>query len=95
MRRNVHHRGCNDGVAILFLFTTALHSGLLAALITFAPQPLYPFYTTTVAAWGFTPLTDQQLAGVLMWIPVGFLYLAAVLWRLGRYLLRFEVAETG
>lgn len=69
-------------IALLFLFTTALHSGLLAAIITFAQRPLYPIYAPYVQAWGLTVLTDQQLAGVIMWVPVGFVYLAALLRRL-------------
>lgn len=76
----------NWGASILFLFTTALHSGLLAALITFAPQPLYPIYAQSAQTWGIDLLTDQQLAGVIMWVPVGFVYLGAVLWRIGRQL---------
>lgn len=80
------HRAFHVGAAILFLFTTALHSGLLAALLTFAPRPLYPIYAQTVGNWGLRPLADQQLAGVIMWVPVGFVYLAAVLWRIGRQL---------
>lgn len=84
------HRAFHVGAAILFLFTTALHSGLLAALLTFAPRPLYPIYAQTVGSWGLTPLSDQQLAGVIMWVPVGFVYLAAILWRIGRQLTQVD-----
>ena len=78
------------GAALLFLFTTALHSGLLAAIITFARRPLYPIYAPYGFAWGLTPLSDQQLAGVIMWVPVGFVYLAALLWRLWQQLQQAE-----
>ena len=70
------------GAAVLFVFTTMLHSGLLGALITFAPQQLYPHYSTT-SAWGLTFLQDQQLAGIIMWFPVGVIYLAVVLTLVG------------
>ena len=45
--------------------------------MTFATVPLYPFYGTTVGAWGLTPLQDQQLAGIFMWLPTGVIYLIA------------------
>jgi len=68
------------GARLLVLFLTALHTGALGALITFALRPLIPAYLTTTAPWGFTPLEDQQLAGLVMWIPGGVAYVAAALW---------------
>ena len=55
------------GAAIGYVFVTAAHSGALGALITFAPNVLYPVYATK----GFDALDDQQLAGLIMWIPAG------------------------
>ncbi len=66
-----HGRGLDRGLGVLYLFTTAMQGGILGALMTFSPVPWYPAYETTVAAWGLTPLEDQQLAGLLMWIPAG------------------------
>src|ERR1041384_7376031 len=65
------------GAAVLYLFTTALHSGLLGALITFAPSIWYPAYAGTTQGWGLTPLEDQQLGGLIMWIPAGLVYVVA------------------
>ncbi len=79
-----------EGAAILLLFTTALHSGILGALITFAPDPWIPTYALTTAAWGLTPLADQQLAGVIMWVPAGMVYLGATLALIGLRLARLE-----
>jgi len=67
---------------LLVLFLTALHTGALGALLTFADRPLIAAYLTTTAPWGFTPLEDQELAGLIMWIPGGVAYLAAGLWLL-------------
>ena len=72
-------RRLSYGAGILFVFTTALHSSVLGALITFAQTILYPAYVSTVPAWGLTPLEDQQLAGLIMWIPPGVLYLLIAL----------------
>jgi cytochrome c oxidase assembly factor CtaG len=48
-------------------------------LLTFATAPWYPSYGTRTAPWGLTPLEDQQLAGVIMWVPAGVVYLGAAL----------------
>jgi cytochrome c oxidase assembly factor CtaG len=71
------HKLTGYGMAVLYMFTTALHSGLLGALITFARHVWYPEYAHTTASWGLTPLEDQQLGGLIMWIPAGFVYIFA------------------
>jgi putative membrane protein len=67
----------SEGVAILLVFTMAMQSIFLSALLTFAKTPWYPAYTDTTAAWHLDPLADQQLAGVIMWVPAGMVYVAA------------------
>jgi len=67
------------GLAVLSLFTTAVHTGVLGALISFSRHPWYSAYATRAAAWGMTPLADQQLAGLIMWIPASAAYLIAAL----------------
>jgi putative membrane protein len=67
----------NYGLAVLYMFATALHSGLLGALLTFARTLWYPAYSNTTQSWGLTPLEDQQLGGLIMWIPAGVVYLIA------------------
>ncbi|MDO9434288.1 cytochrome c oxidase assembly protein [Hydrogenophaga sp.] len=61
------------------LVTTVL-MGLLGALITFAARPLYPPHFASTLSWGFSPLEDQQLAGIIMWAPGSIAYLAAAMW---------------
>lgn len=68
------------GPALLALVTTVGQMGLLGALIVFAPVPLYAAHLASTAAWGLTPLADQQLAGLLMWVPAALPYLGAGLW---------------
>jgi cytochrome c oxidase assembly factor CtaG len=67
------------GVAVLYMFTTALHSGFLGALITFATTSWYPAYQDTTAAWGLTPLEDQHLGGLIMWAPAYSIYIVFAL----------------
>jgi cytochrome c oxidase assembly factor CtaG len=63
------------GAAVLYVFSTMLHSGLLGALFTFAPSPIYPAYERSATGWNVSPLEDQQLAGLIMWIPFGIVFL--------------------
>ena len=65
------------GAAVLYVFTTAIHTSILGALLTFSRTIWYPAYNTTVAAWGLTPLEDQQIGGLVMWIPASLVYIAA------------------
>jgi cytochrome c oxidase assembly factor CtaG len=65
------------GAAVLYLFTTSIHSGTLGALLTVAGTVWYPSYIGLTSSWGLTPLEDQQLGGLIMWIPAGVVYLIA------------------
>src|SRR5436190_5269718 len=60
-------RALGFGLAVLYMFTTAMHSGLLGALLTFAKAVWYPAYSDRTAAWGLTPSEDQQIGGLIMW----------------------------
>jgi putative membrane protein len=69
----------SGGLGVLLVFAMAMQSVFLSVLLTFARTPWYSGYATTTASWGLDPLTDQQVAGVIMWIPAGGIYLAAAL----------------
>jgi cytochrome c oxidase assembly factor CtaG len=71
------NRAVGFGAAVLYLFTTALHNQILGALLTFAKGVWYPAYLDTTQSWGLTPLEDQQLGGLVMWIPAGVVYIIA------------------
>ena len=78
------------GAALIYLFTTAAHTSVLGALLTFSNELWYPVYQTTTGAWGLTPLEDQQLGGLIMWVPAGTLYVMAGLAFLGAWLREAE-----
>jgi putative membrane protein len=65
--------------AVVYLFTTSVHTSLLGALLAFSSTLWYPLYGSSTASWGLTPLEDQQLAGLIMWVPAGLAYLIATL----------------
>ena len=79
------------GAAVFYLFATASQTGALGALLTFAPHLWYPAYATTAGPWGLTPLEDQQLGGLIMWIPGSIPYLIGGLYMFARWL---RAAET-
>jgi putative membrane protein len=66
------------GSAMLSLFSTMMHTGALGALFTFSESVWYPAYGDSAwHAFGLTPLEDQQLGGLIMWIPGGLVYVVA------------------
>ncbi|HEY8562456.1 MAG TPA: cytochrome c oxidase assembly protein [Pyrinomonadaceae bacterium] len=67
----------NYGAGVLYLFTTSVHSGLLGVFLTLTGKVWYPAYEKSTAAWGLTPLEDQQIGGLIMWIPAGLVYIFA------------------
>jgi putative membrane protein len=69
----------SNGLGVLLVFAMAMQSVFLSVLLTFARTPWYSGYAATTAPWGLDPLTDQQLAGVIMWIPAGGIYLVVAL----------------
>lgn len=66
-----------QGGAMVYLFTTMVHTGALGALLTLSPVIWYPSYQASASALGIDPLEDQQLGGLVMWVPAGLAYVAA------------------
>lgn len=74
------------GLAVLGVFTLALQGVFLSALLTFARTPWYDAYVDAAPAWGVDPLQDQQLAGVVMWVPAGLVHVAIGIVLVARWL---------
>jgi putative membrane protein len=68
------------GAAVLSLFATMVYTGGFGALLTLGRGVWYPAYGEAAPLWGLTPLEDQQLAGLIMWVPGGLSYLLATAW---------------
>jgi putative membrane protein len=68
-----------EGQSVVYLFAVTLLTGALGALLAFAPDLWYPRYAATTGTWGLSPLEDQQLGGIIMWVPGGATYLVAAL----------------
>jgi putative membrane protein len=63
--------------ALLLVTAGYVQMALLGAVLTFAPLPLYEIHQTAPLLWGLDPLADQQLAGLIMWVPAGLPYAVA------------------
>jgi len=67
------------GGRLIFVATAAVLSGLPGALMVLTDRPFYGIHAESAALWGLTALQDQQLAGLIMWVPAGFAYVAAIM----------------
>ena len=88
---------------VAYLFTACVGCSLLGMLITFAPVGVYQTYGgpdyfgiahQIRTDWGFDPATDQQTAGLLMWVPGCFIYLTGALYLLMGWLGKEEFTPT-
>jgi putative membrane protein len=72
-------RRADRGAAAMHLFVTMVHTSLLGVLLTLSPRVLYARQTVDAVLWGLTPLADQQLAGLVMWVLAGTIYAGAAM----------------
>lgn len=80
------------GGQILYLFLSGMPSVLLGAGLTFSP-PLYQPYIAAPRLLGISAATDQQLGGLIMWVPVSILYIAIMSALFIRWMQRQEIAQ--
>lgn len=65
-----------EGIGAGWVFLAYLAMGLLGAILTLAPNALYSTHAMGPLLWGFEPLADQQLGGLIMWMPAGLIFAA-------------------
>jgi putative membrane protein len=61
------------GAQLLYLFVFGIPMTVVAAFVTRAEHVLYPFYAAAPRIFDITPLTDQRLGGVIMWVPAAII----------------------
>ncbi len=67
-------RGLSYGARALFVMTAAVATDLPGVIMVFAPQAICSMPHENSLRWGLTPLEDQQLAGLLMWVPANLAF---------------------
>lgn len=91
-------------IAVMYLFSACVTCSVLGIMLTFSPVTVCSIYTmppsdplgmlhTIRAVWGFTPERDQQIGGLLMWVPMCLIYLAAIFAQITRWFAE-SVTET-
>jgi putative membrane protein len=93
-RELLQHRSAHIVEALTVGALTSMQMGLLGAVLTFASHPLFLWHLSTTATWGLSPLRDQQLGGVFMWVPGIALFLFASLRSLTRLFHSIEEARS-
>ena len=73
------HKRMSRGARAAYAISVVPVNALTGIAISFASEPLYPYYTTVPRVGKMTVLQDQMLGGVLMWIPGSMMYLVAAL----------------
>jgi putative membrane protein len=82
MWRRIRDPHVGAGAGVVAMVAVMMQMGFLGALLTFATRPLYPVYAERAPQMGLDVMADQQLAGVLMWVPSCIPYLAGAMWLL-------------
>jgi putative membrane protein len=85
----------SPAAGIVYLFTACTACSILGIILTFAPVSICPVYQhptdrlgmlgTIRGNWGLTSDKDQQIGGLLMWVPMCLIYLTAILAQLARW----------
>lgn len=63
---------------MLYLFLITIPMSIISIYITYADQMLYPAYASAPRLWGLSPMQDQLLGGLIMWIPGGLFFFAVI-----------------
>lgn len=80
------HGRLTYGAGVIYCFTTAVHTSVLGALMTFAPRIWYAIYEGRTSAFHLTPIEDQQIGGLIMWVPAGVVFTVLGLWLLAAWI---------
>jgi putative membrane protein len=82
------------GMVVLYLFAALMQESALGALLTFSSASWYSSYASA-ALWGLSPLVNQQLAGVIMWLPGGIFFMLLIVLYFGQWLQAIEKSQPG
>ncbi|MGK7311502.1 MAG: cytochrome c oxidase assembly protein [Candidatus Longimicrobiales bacterium M2_2A_002] len=72
-------RRLSYGAGILFIFPAKIAGFVLGAALTLSSEPFYQTFLDSPSIWGLSPLGDQQLGGLIMWVAGGLLYIIPLL----------------
>lgn len=76
----------SHGARALFVMTAAIATDLPGVIMVFAPTTICTMPGENASVWGLTPLEDQQIAGLLMWVPANLIFFAIATWLFARWM---------
>lgn len=76
----------SDGGRALFVMTAAVVTDLPGVLMLFAPRAICVMPGENAPAYGLTPIEDQQIAGLLMWVPANLVFFGIATFLFARWL---------
>ena len=74
------------GARALYVMTAAVATDLPGVVMVFAPRAICTMPGENALHWGITPLQDQQIAGLLMWVPTNLVFFAIATWLFARWI---------
>lgn len=63
---------------MLYLFLLTIPMAIVSVYLCYADGVLYPAYASAPRVWGITPMSDQMIGGLIMWIPGGLFFYAII-----------------
>lgn len=78
--------GSSEGARALFVMTAAVATDLPGVIMLFAPRAICTMPAENSVAFGLTPIEDQQIAGLLMWVPANLVFFAIATWLFARWM---------
>jgi putative membrane protein len=76
----------SDGARALMVMTAAIVTDLPGVVMLFAPRAICIMPDENAARFGLTPLQDQQIAGLLMWVPANLVFFGIALFLFARWI---------
>jgi putative membrane protein len=76
----------SHGARALLVMTAAVLTDLPGVMMLFSPHAICTMPRENAALFGLTPLQDQQLAGLLMWVPTNLVFFGIAVWLFARWM---------
>jgi cytochrome c oxidase assembly factor CtaG len=83
-------RALSPGVRAAYVFGAFVLASPVGLLLALLPRPIYDFYVEAPRVWGISPLTDQQMAGVIMAVSEAVVFFAVFAYFFLRFLAEQE-----
>lgn len=91
---SVSRRRLRGPAALVYITAAMLPGAALGALLVFAANPLYPAQAASATASGVNALTDQRIGGLVMWIPLDYVYLVVAVVLFARWFKSLQPPES-